>query len=404
VDLSTFRQLLSPAGQAALQAAQALQPKEPDFLPLFTALQKQYPAELSRAALEIAINRLKAVGKFPFAEKMYFTREALEQASSFEVSSYRARRYQSFDRIADLGCSVGGDTLALATLARGNLIGVDLDELRLGMAKANLAALNLAGRVRFVRSDLASPLPFSKDPNSALFFDPARREQGRRLFSVRQYHPPLDILNGWLAGQPALGVKISPGVALEEVSSYPAEIEFISVHGELKEAVLWFGPLKTAWRRATVLPGPHSLWTESPQGNEIEKPGADLPLSEPRAFLIEPDASILRAGLVAALGKMLQASQLDATIAYLTADSRATTPFGRVWAVEDWMPFGLKRLREYLRKRGVGQVTIKKRGSPLEPEALAHDLRLKGDAQRVLFLTQLRGKPIVVIAIQPNTG
>jgi hypothetical protein len=176
------------------------------------------------------------------------------------------------------------------------------------------------------------------------------------------------------------------------------------VHGELKEAVLWFGPLKTAWRRATVLPGPHSLCIESPQGDGIEKPGADLPLSEPRAYLIEPDPSILRAGLVAMLGKLLQASQLDATIAYLTADNRVATPFGRAWVVEDWMPFGLKRLREYLRQRGVGQVTIKKRGSPLEPIALAHELRLKGDDQRVLFLTQLSGKPIVVIGMQPDNG
>jgi hypothetical protein len=224
VDLTTFRHLLTPSGQAALQAAEALQPKELDFLPLFTSLQKHYPAELSRAALEIAINRLKAAGKFPFAEKMYFTREALEQASSYEVSSYRAQRYQSFDRIADLGFSVGADTLTLASVAQGNLIGIDLDELRLRMAQANLAVLNLAGRARFIRADLASPLPFSKDPNCALFFDPARREHGRRLFSVHQYCPPLDILSGWLAGQPALGVKISPGVALEEVSGYPAEI------------------------------------------------------------------------------------------------------------------------------------------------------------------------------------
>jgi hypothetical protein len=404
VDLTAFRQLLTPSGQAALRTAEALQPKELDFLPLFTALQKNYPAELSRAALEIAINRLKAAGKFPFAEKMYFTREALEQASSYEVSSYRAQRYQPFDRIADLGCSIGADTLTLASAARGSVIGIDLDELRLRMAQANLAALNLAGRARFVRADLASTLPFSEDPNCALFFDPARREQGRRLFSVRQYHPPLEIINGWLAGQPTLGVKISPGVALEEVSGYPAEIEFISLHGELKEAVLWFGPLKTAWRRATVLPGPHSLCVESPQGDDIDKPGADLPLSEPCAYLIEPDPSILRAGLVAMLGKMLQASQMDATIAYLTTDNRVATPFGRAWAVEDWMPFGLKRLREYLRQRGVGQVTIKKRGSPLEPTALAHELRLKGDDQRVLFLTQLRGKPIVVIGMQLNNG
>jgi len=160
--------------------------------------------------------------------------------------------------------------------------------------------------------------------------------------------------------------------------------------------------LKTAWRRATVLPGPHSLCIESSQGYDLEKPGADLPISEPRAYLIEPDPSILRAGLVALLGKMLHASQLDATIAYLTTDHRVASPFGRAWKVEDWMPFGLKRLREYLRQRDVGQVTIKKRGSPLEPDALAHDLRLKGDNQRVLILTQLQGKPIVVIGLPPE--
>ena len=119
MDLTTFRRLLTPPGQAALQAAAALQPTEADFLPLFTRLQKQYPTELARAALGIAINRLKAVGKFPFAEKLYFTREALEQASSFEISSYRAQRYEPFERIADLGCSVGADTLALASAARG---------------------------------------------------------------------------------------------------------------------------------------------------------------------------------------------------------------------------------------------------------------------------------------------
>jgi hypothetical protein len=67
--------------------------------------------------------------------------------------------------------------------------------------------------------------------------------------------------------------------------------------------------------------------------------------------------------------------------------------------VEDWFPFGLKRLRSYLRQRGIGRVVVKKRGSPLQPEALIHDLRLQGEQERVLFLTQLRGKPIVIVAL-----
>ena len=40
--------------------------------------------------------------------------------------------------------------------------------------------------------------------------------------------------------------KISPGVKLAELREYDAELEFISVKGELKKAVIWMGPLKTA--------------------------------------------------------------------------------------------------------------------------------------------------------------
>jgi hypothetical protein len=398
LDANVFPQLLTPFGQDVLQAAVALHPQEADYLSLFTSMEKQYPAQLARAALETSIYRLKAAGKFPFADQLYFTREALEQASSYEIASYRAGRYRSFSRIVDLGCSVGCDTLALAKIGGGLVIGIDLDVLRLSMAQANLAALGLSDRSCFVRSDLRMSLPFSKGPSLGLFFDPARREQSQRLFSVHQYRPPLDVLQSWREDWPGLGVKVSPGIDLDELSGYPAEIEFISLHGELKEAVLWFGPLKTTWRRATVLPGPHSLTSNDGEDRRLIKPISDLPLSEPGAYLVEPDPSILRAGLVSKLGKMLQARQLDPSIAYLTTDGPVATPFGRGWEVEEWMPFGLKRLRAYLRQRNVGRVIVKKRGSPLEPKALAHGLRLKGDNQRVLFLTQMRGKPIVVIA------
>ncbi len=56
------------------------------------------------------------------------------------------------------------------------------------------------------------------------------------------------------------------------------------------------------------------------------------------------------------------------------------------------MPFSLKRLRAYLRQRNVGRATVKKRGSPLQPEELIRELRLEGEEERVLFLTHVRGK------------
>ena len=399
MDLAVFRALLTPSGQAVLQEALALEPREVDFLGHFTSLRRRYPEALARAALEIAILRREATSKFPFAERMYFTRPALEQATDYRVSTYRAQRFRPYERLVDLGCSIGGDTLPLAVLAP--TLGVDLDPLRLVMAQANLAALGLEQHVGFIQADLTSVLPTSKSTKTGLFFDPARRAGGRRIYSVRDYQPPLEKVQEWRVHHPALGVKISPGVKLDELNAYQGEIEFISLHGDLKEAVLWFGPLMTAHRRATVLPGPYTMVAEPVPGNRTALP-PDLPLSEPRAYLYEPDASVLRAGLVKTLGQQLGAAQMDPDIAYLTADRLVATPFGRAWQVEDWFPFGLKRLRAALRERNVGQVVVKKRGSPLQPEALIHDLRLSGDQQRLIFLTHLRGRPIVVLAL-PET-
>ncbi len=199
MDVSSLRQLLTPAGQAALADAETLHPREVDFLPHFQTLSKRYPPALARAALETAILRREAITKFPEAARMYFTREALEQATPAEVSAYRAARYQEFDHIVDLGCSIGGDTLALAQPSRNpaarHVTGLDLDPLRLHLAQANAHAVGLSAHTSFLQANLTSPLPispfplFSSSPTPfpALFFDPARRtnHEIRRTQPVR---------------------------------------------------------------------------------------------------------------------------------------------------------------------------------------------------------------------------
>src|SRR3990172_10903708 len=115
MELATFKDLLAASGQTALRAAVSLGPREVNFLGHFQVLSRSYSADLARAALEIAILRGEATSKFPFADRLYFTREALEQASSFEASAYRVERFRTSPDLADLGCSAGGDPLALAS-------------------------------------------------------------------------------------------------------------------------------------------------------------------------------------------------------------------------------------------------------------------------------------------------
>ncbi len=393
MELADFEALLTPPGQAAIAAAAALKPTDQAFLACLTKLQKRIDTALAKAALETVILRERAQGKFARADAMYFTREALEQASSEAIASYRAARFAPAASAADLGCGIGGDAIALAGVTPTTL--VDHDPLRLRMARENLAAYGRGHRAQFVPADLlADPPPVAE----ALWFDPARRAGGRRKFSVRDYRPPLANVHDWRQRTSAVGAKISPGVDLAELKEFDAEVEFISLGGELKECVLWFGSLRTpAARRATLLPGPHTLIAG-------DSGSAGRPLSPPRAFLYEPDPAVLRAGLVTTLADQIGAHQLDPDIAYLTADAHQPTPYARAFALDDALPFQLKRLREYLRARGVGRLTVKKRGSPLQPEQLIRQLRLSGPEERIVFLTHVRGKPYALVGRPAPTG
>jgi SAM-dependent methyltransferase len=319
---------------------------------------------------------------------MYFTRPALEQASAEIVSRYRARRYQAagLETVADLGCGIGGDALALAD--RGMVIGVDKKPVRLAMAQANVAAYGSGAAFQPLEADLNELKPLDV---SAVFADPGRRdERGKRIYSVSDYRPPLDVLLAWRARVPEMGIKISPGVDYAELPP-EAEVEFISVNGEVREGVLWFGRLQNGFKRqATLLPGENCLTSE---------PVADVPVRTPGRYLYEPDGAVIRAHLVEQLAVRLEAAKISEDIAYLTADSPTPTPFARIFAIEDAFPFQLKRLRSYLRERKIGQVTIKKRGSPLDPDVLRKQLRLKGETHRIIFLTQVGGEPMVLIGV-----
>ncbi|RRR68749.1 MAG: class I SAM-dependent methyltransferase [Candidatus Viridilinea halotolerans] len=393
LSLDLFHWLRSPVGQTLLAELAERPLAATQTLPELERLRRRFSPAQAAAALELALLRQRAAAKFPAAAKLFLTREALEQASAAPVAAQRAARLAPYGQVADLGCGIGGDTLALAA-AGAHVCAVERDPLRLALCQANVAALGLEGRVTpLLRDLLTTPPPAA----NALFCDPGRRAGGRRRSNVEDYEPPLAHVLAWRSQTPALALKLAPGV---DVSALPpdAEVEFVALNGELKEAALWCGPLATTRMRATLL---HTREDGSIEHHTLAKDALDAPLAAriepPAAFLYEPDPAIIRAGLVRELGALLGAAQLDAEIAYLTSPKRVATPFARVWPIIHWQPFNLKALRATLRELEAGVITVKKRGSPLDSDQLARQLSRPHGQPLVVVLTKHAGKPVVLI-------
>jgi SAM-dependent methyltransferase len=388
MDQALFRRLLAPDGQHLLAEVERLDLSEAARLRTLATLRKLADAELAMTALETAILRQRAAAKFSRAGTMYFTREALEQATSETVARHRSARFAGAERVVDLGCGIGGDTLALAGVT--GVVGVERDATRLRMARENVRAYGVAGRVAWVQGDIMDGGPVRA---GAAFVDPSRRTAGgKRVFSGAGYDPPLGAVLGWAGRFASLAVKVAPGIADAELTGFNGEVEFVSLAGELKEAVLWLGAVAGRGRRATLLPGGDTL-------HAAADPPAPLALAG--QVLYEPDPAVIRAHLLGTLAGMLDAWQIDPTIAYLSADEHRPTPFARAWAVEAVLPFGVDRVRRHLRALGVGRVTVKKRGSPLDTDALARQLSGRGRAQLGVVLTRVRGKPAALLCAPP---
>jgi SAM-dependent methyltransferase len=381
--------LTTPAGAALLQRLAQTDLAEANTLALLSQLRRDYSPQQAGAALTQARLRHKAAAKFGAdAALMLFTPEALEQASDPLARQYRAQALAG-RQMVDACCGIGADSLAFAQ-AGADVTGLDSDPLRVALARHNAAALGLSAR--FEVADVRAGLP----PAQAAFFDPARRDtHGRRLFDVERYQPPLSVIRGWQVAE--IIVKLAPGVDVTQLEAYRGAVEFVSVAGDLKEALLWLGWDRPACRATLLRPDGDALHLDAGEP-------ARAPLSPPRAWLVEPDPAVLRAGLVADLALRLGACQLDPTIAYLTMDAQPGSPWARAWRLLDWMPLNLKRLRAYLRAQDVGQVTVKKRGIGLTPEAVSAALRLKGTASRTLVLTRCAGQPVALVCQDYTPG
>ena len=416
--------LLTREGAAALARAAELRDGRGE-LAVAAELRRQFPPELSAAAMAQAELRETAAAKFSRAGQMLFTRAGYEQASGEVIARHRAARFAGARRVADLCCGIGGDALALGesplsvrtVLARGDdPFGVDpqcfpgghprtpvppdarpIASDRIGRAEilavdrdavhARLARHNASVYGADVRAVVADVRDVPLKGVDAVFIDPARRS-GERRFRAGVCEPPLDWCYALPGQVPAVCVKAAPGLPAELIP--PGwEAEFIADGRDLKEAVLWspgFAPVsgQHGERRATVLPGGHTL---------TAVPGDPVPVAEPGEYLLDPSPAVTRAGLVEDLARTLGGWKIDDRIAFLALSGPVTTPFGRTLRVLHSAPWNEKRFAAKLRELGIGAADLRRRGLAGDVDAIRRRLKLSGPNRATIVLTRVADRP-----------
>ncbi|AZK96009.1 SAM-dependent methyltransferase [Streptomyces sp. SID5473] len=396
--------LLSPEGRALLDELRDYDPARE--LALATRLRRDHPADRVSAALGQARLRQRAVAKFGAVDayRMFFTPNGVEQATRAPVAAHRAARLAALGvrSAADLCSGIGGDAIALAR-AGIRVLAVDRDPLTAATVRANADALGLGELVEVRCADVTEVDVSAYD---AVFTDPARRGGRGRIFDPEAYSPPLSWAIEAARSRPVAALKIAPGIPHELIPGDFAA-EWISYEGEVKEAVLWRGTGDPAPGRvaATLLSG---AGTGSGPSASYTLVGRGLPDPQVRPvgrYLYEPDGAVIRAHLVAEVAAELAGGGLiDATIAYVTADELRPLPSATAYEITDVLPFGLKKLKALLRERGVGSLTVKKRGSAVEPEEVRRKVKPQGPNAATVFLTRVDGAPSMLIGRPAGTG
>ena len=364
-----------------------------DELALSSKLRKNHSPELVSACITQAKLRQKAEKKFgPFAKKMLFTREGLEQASRLTVSAQRVSRYQKagIETIVDLGCGLGGDAMAFASFGM-NVTAIEVDEVTAAFAQFNSSRLG----VNVVHQNAEE---IDIENHSAFFADPARRRASgnKQRVSKFDYSPSLDWLIKEVASKKPTAIKLGPADDYKQFGD-EFDYEWISDAGELVELTLYSNQLRGgSIRQARLLAkgevhvfGSNSFTSEKPKVRELGK------------YIYEPDASLIRSGLMGEFGIENGLGLIDEKIAYLTSDEQIKSPWLRGFEILEIWPFDEKLIAKQLKARSIGILEIKKRGVDLIPEQFRKKLKLSGKGAASLIVTKrgdtrvaLLGKPI----------
>lgn len=409
--LADYQWLTSPAAAKVLHEA-AADPRP--LLQRIASLRAALAPERARLVVELIEQRRSGEAKFgPLAAHLFGKSKQWEQATDGWIAAYKADRFATAAPagVHDFCCGMGGDLLALAQ--RLPTVGWDRDDVAAHFATTNLKVASEIAEV-FKPSatcrrdappqvkcvDVATSRPAATE---AWHVDPDRRSDGRRTTKPELHAPPPEVIERWRASCPRGAVKLAPATRPWDAWAEAAEWEWISRDRECKQAVAWFGDLRSStepgMRRATrITPAEGDLFAYDTATFAAQREDVAAAADAPGAYLADPDPAVIAAELVGALANRERLATLGASSVYLTGDHLPQSPLLTVFHVEAVLRLRAKEIGAYLADHDVGAVEVKVRGVGHDPAAFRRQLRLSGEESATVFLTRIGRREVALVA------
>lgn len=322
--------------------------------------------------------RESAQVKFPNADRMLLTREALEQATSFAVARYHASRFPAGALVADLTAGIGGDLMALAE--RGPVVAFELDEERAAYAEWNTGIA--------VRREDAMLVDWDWE---YAFCDPSRRRAGRRLTDPKDFSPnPVEVARR-MVGLRLGGIKLSPLLSDTFLEKLASCLEFISYRGECVEALIWTGK--------EVIPGRYAVQVTDGAVQRLDASCALPAKSDVRSFVFDCDPAAVRAHALGTLCAEHGLYPLADSVGYLTGQSAIRSPWLRGYRVLAVAPGREQKVRAAARELRARITEVKSRVR--ETARFTWVARVAEGERRVTAMLYPSGRSVQVLLVEP---
>lgn len=363
-------------------------------------------------ALQQIAGRQKAKEKLPewYATEgvLYPKKVSMEQCSSSQTAEYKASLVEG-DSFADFSGGFGVDTVALARkFDKGWYVEPQQELCELFQHNCKVLDINNVNIVNGTMEDNLATI----GPIDTIYLDPSRRDtHGRRVVSLADCTPNLpEWKSALLERCNILMVKLSPMIDIfQTLRDLPETfaVHVVAVEGECKEVVFLLSrdnfPVNDIHRRDAINLVPTIVAVDIGKNAisrvettlETERSTPPRIATELGAYLYEPNAAVMKAGIFNALSQQFQIAKLAKNTNLFTADELHEDFPGRVFRIEAVHEFHPRKTAKELSHLANASIAV--RNFPLSAEELRKTLKIKnGNACYLFGCTLWDGKKIIL--------